>query len=224
MGFHRCHLLFGGQKATRHGPATSHAMPQCAHMHVHTRVHTHVYTHTRTNTSTNPVLCKPASFAHGNSQTRTPSVHTDPACTQQGAACTELCTHPTSLVHAAGARRLTHVYTSLVLGAFGTKMCAGARTHHTHTDTHIPGNACLHTQPEAHNHTRAVLSDPSPPLGTQLRVRSTWTPLQGSRGTSMSQTTHMGTLSCPCRAWFCSHRPKTYLGRMCVPQMCKGHV
>lgn len=123
------------------------------HTCTYTPVYTHIYTHTRTNTSTNPVLCKPASFAHGNSQTRTPSVHTDPACTQQGAACMELCTHPTSLVHAAGARRLTHVYTSLVLGAFGTKMCAGARTHHTHTDTHIPGNACLHTQPEAHKHT-----------------------------------------------------------------------
>lgn len=200
-----------------HASVCTHA---CTHLCTHTFTHTHVQTQAQTLCSAN--LHRLHMVTHK---------HAHPACTR-------ILHAPSRELHARSCAHILHPLCTLLVHA-DTHMCTHplfwghsapryvqvlVHITHTHTDAHIPGNACLHTQPETHNHTRAVFSDPSPPSGTQLQVRSTWTPLQGSRGTSTSQTTHMGTPPCPCRACLCSHRPKTYLGRMCVPQMCKGHV
>lgn len=214
--FHRCHLLFGGQQATRHCPATSRAMPQLAHMHMHTRVHTHVYTRTRTNTCTNPVLCKPPSFAHGNSQTHTQCAHV--SCMHPAGSCAHGGVHTSYIPRACCWCTQTHtcVHIPCSGGIWHQDAPRCSYTPCTHTNIHIPGDTCLHAQPEAHKHTHTVLPHPSPPSGTHLWAGSAWTPLQGSQGTSTSQTTHMGTPACPCRAWLCSHHSKTYLRRMRV--------
>lgn len=116
----------GHQTWSSHLPCHASA---CTHAHTHLCTHTHVYTRIQTQAQT---LCS-ANLHHLHTRT-----HTHPACTRiLHAPSRELhaqrCAHIlhllcTLLVHAD-----SHVYTSLVLGAFSTKMCPGVRTHHTHT-------------------------------------------------------------------------------------------